>query len=69
MKLVFYKMELSEKIKNAADVELEDLPDLYPYCALPRERKIICYVGFVPKNFYPDEILRLTFSFDIALQL
>lgn len=59
--------DLAAKIKRSNDIELEDLPDLYPFCVLPRETKILCYIGCVPKSIYPDSILRIIFVSDIAL--
>ena len=59
--------DLAAKIKTSTEIELEDLPDLYPFCVLPRETKILCYVGCIPKNIYPDFILRMIFVFDIIL--
>jgi hypothetical protein len=61
--------DLAAKIKGSKDIELEDLPDLYPFCVLPRETKILCYIGCVPKTIYPDSILRIIFVFDVALSL
>ena len=61
--------DLAAKIKGSNDIELEDLPDLYPFCVLPRETKILCYICCIPKSIYPASILRIIFISDVALSL
>lgn len=60
-------MEL-QNIKSNNFQENEDLIDLYPFSAVSREGKMLCYITCIPKCLYPLQVLKSVLSFDMILE-
>ena len=55
--------------KFSSNVDIEELPNLYPYGCIPKEGKMMCYVVCIPKNLYPFHVLTSIINFELIFGL